>query len=220
MNVTKTLIGNQYPFFLNNSRLSEYYLYQVNTPGLSPAIIPYISMTKISEKTGSGFPWGNDSDIISVAMGSKKPVAPDSAVKFIEGMIKESSPVIEKNGRKFPLIELTGDLSMQKALILGLRQLVRKKLYKFTPGNYIDVLWTSKEFAVFKICGDEKEIWIEPQEVFRNTDVNFENPITIDWDRFDYPTEKFTNIQDFCRFIKRLEWSSFDRRQYRIDYRK
>lgn len=218
--LTKTLIGNQYPFFLNNQTLGEYYLYQINTPCLSPSIIPYISMTKISERTEGGFPWGNDSDIISAALGFRKPIAPDYAARFIENMMKDESLVVVKNGKNFPLIELTNDIIMQKALLLGLRQALRRRVYNFNPGSYIDILWTSKEFALFKIEGNQKEIWLSPVSVWRNTDVCLKNPLTIDWDRFDYPHEKFTNIQDFCKFIKKLEWFSFDKRPYKVDYQK
>ena len=46
-----TMIGRVYPFFLNNTNLQSYYLYQVNTPGISSNEVPLLSLTKISEKT-------------------------------------------------------------------------------------------------------------------------------------------------------------------------
>lgn len=218
-NLTGTMLGYQYPFFLNNSNLSDsYYLYQITTPGLNKDLIPYISLTKISEKTKSE-PYGKDCDILSVCLGTKKGM-PETGVKFLQDILKKEETVVTANGKKFPLIDMVRGNNLQKSLIIGLRDELRWKTYKFVPDRYVDLLWTSKDFIVLKICGDIKDsLWFEPVAAYRNTDVEMKNPITVDWSRINYPKEKFTGTSkasNINRTLKRLEWGSFDRRGFRI----
>lgn len=219
-NLFNSMIGNQYPFFLNNSALKDsYYLYQILSPSLSPNCIPYISLTKISEKTKSE-PYGNDSDIISICLGTKKNIE-KTAPEFIESLLKKEDPLVEGNNKKFPLVEMENGNNLQKSIIIGLRDALRWKSYKFTPGHFVDILWTSKDFLVFEIKGDKETIWLEPVAAYRNTDVNLETPLFVDWSRVDYPKDKFigvTKASDLNRIIKRIEWNSFDRRPFKKTY--
>jgi hypothetical protein len=218
LNLTGTMIGYQYPFFLNNSNLSEaYYLYQITTPGLNEDLVPYISMTKISEKTKSE-PYGKDSDILSMCLGSRKGITPESGKEFLEGILKKENTVVKENGDKFPLVTMIPGNNMQRSIIIGLRDSLRWKNYKFVPGRYVDLLCTSKDFVVLKICGDREALWFEPVAAYRVNDVNLEKPLNVDWNRINYPREKFTGTSkasDINRTLKRLEWGSFDRRNFR-----
>ena len=100
-NLTGTLIGYQYPFFLGNTKLSDsYYLYQITTPALSPNMVPYLSMTKISEKTKSD-PSGKGSDILSVCLGSRKNIQ-ETGVKFMQTVVKKEETSVVENGKEFP----------------------------------------------------------------------------------------------------------------------
>jgi hypothetical protein len=218
-NLTGTLIGYQYPFFLGNTKLSDsYYLYQITTPALSPNTVPYLSMTKISEKTKSD-PSGKGSDILSVCLGSRKNIQ-ETGVKFMQTVVKKEETSVVGNGKEFPWVEMTLGNNLQKTMIVCLRDALRWKAYKFTPGHYIDLLWTIKDFLVFKIVGDGKDsIWLEPVSAYRNTDVEMKNPIPVDWTRINFPKEHFTGFakaSDLNRTLKRLEWGCFDRRPFRI----
>ena len=218
-NLTGTMLGNQYPFFLNNGNLSDsYYLYQITTPGLNENLIPYISMGKISEKTKSE-PYGKGSDILSVCLGTKKGM-PGTGVELLQDILKKENTKVKNNGKEFPLIDMVEGNNMQKSMIIGLRDALRWKLYKFVPGRFVDLLWTSKDFIVLKICGDPKTgLWFEPVSAHRNTDVELKEPIRVDWGRINYPKEVFSGsskASDINRALKRLEWSSFDRRGFRI----
>lgn len=217
-NLIGTLIGHQYPFFLSNTKLSDsYYLYQVTTPTLSPDLVPYISLTKISEKTKTDAS-GKTSDILSVCMGNKKS-SQGTKAEFLKTLIRNEELVIVEEGKEFPWIEMMLGNNMQKSLIVCLRDSLRWKNYKFTPNHYVDLLWTSKDYLVFKIMGDGNSIWIEPVSAYRNTDVEMKNPISVDWSRINYPKEHFTGFakaSDLNRALKRLEWNSFDRRPFRL----
>ncbi len=219
-NLTGTLIGYQYPFFLGNTKLSDsYYLYQITTPALNEDLVPYLSMVKISEKTKSD-PSGKGSDVLSVCLGSKKNIQ-ETGVEYLRGIVtRKEETEVKGNGKEFPWVTMTLGNNLQRTIIVSLRDAIRWKTYKFTPGHYIDLLWTVKDFLVFKICGDGKDcIWIEPVAAYRNTDVELENPIPVDWTRINYPKEKFSGFakaSDLNRSIKRLEWSCFDRRPFRL----
>ncbi|MBP3732093.1 MAG: hypothetical protein J6I84_02485 [Bacilli bacterium] len=220
--LTGTLIGNQYPFFLGNIGLgSSYFLYQINTPGLSPKCIPYFSMTKLAEKT-KATEEGSDLDIISYCVGLGKKMSTKVAADFLkENILKKDGNVIEQNPSEkgFPLIELGWGNAAQKSLIQGLRDILRWRTYKFQPGNLIDVLWTAKDFIVLKICGDKDAYWFEPVAAYRNTDLEMKNPLKIlDWGRINYPRERFTGNSKASAInwtLRRVERSSFDRKPFR-----
>lgn len=213
--LVNNLLGYKYPFFLNNADLtSSHYLYEIYSPKLNEDYIPFISLKKISEKTKNE-PYGQDSDILSVCLGSKKDIE-ETGVKFLEGLFKREEYDVRENGKDFPLITMPKDSnSAQKSTIIGLRDALRWKSYKFAAGRYVDILITQKNFAVFEIKGDKESIWLEPVAAYNNTDLNLEKPINIDWSRVDYPKQKFTGTvkaSEMNRAIKRIEWDSFSKR--------
>lgn len=222
-NLTNSMIGNYYPFFLSNEnskKLSDsYYLYRIISPSLSPDCIPYLSLEKISEKTKNKQPYGNNIDVLSICLGNKKNLE-DRSAEMVYNIIKRNEkidPVVVKNGTsKFPLIEMVQTNSIQKSLIIGLRDALRWKMYKFLPGRCIDVLWTPNNFVIFQIKGDNDSIWIEPIGMYNNMDTNLTNPIDIDLSKLDYPKTKISGnnkSSDMNRMIKQMEWGSFNRKE-------
>ena len=217
MNLSGSMLGYTYPFFLNNSNLSTaYYQYDIYSPAISEDCIPYISLTKVNEKTKNN-PSGNDSDIISVCLGSKKNIE-EEATNYIADILKKEDVVIERNGTGFPWIEMKEGLNVQRSVIISLRDSLRWKNYRFAADHYIDVLWTPTEFVVFKICGNDKEIWLEPQAVYKNSDVKLQNSLDVDLSKIEYPKEKFSKesskISEINRMIKKMEWNSFERKNF------
>ena len=219
LNLTGTMIGYYFPFFLNNSRLSDsYYLYQITTPALNEDLIPYLSMVKISEKTKPDQPSGKGIDILSACLGNKKNM-PETGIDFLSNLLKKEDTKVVGNSKEFPWITMVPGNNLQKTMIIGLRDSLRWKNYKFFPDRYVDLLWTVKDYIVLKICGDQKgNLWFEHVGAYRNNDVNMENPIKVDWNRINYPREKFggpSKASDINRTLKRLEWNSFERRAFR-----
>lgn len=209
------MLGMGYPFFLNNAKLkNSYYYYEICSPSLSEDLVPYVSLKKIFEKTVSE-PRKHGSDILAMCLGSKKDItaAGTSLVKDI--LINRDAEVVE-NGKEFPLIEMTEGNELQKALILGLRDSLRWKLYRFQAGRQLDLLYTPSEYVVFDICGDENEIWFEPKAVYKLDDVDQINPLEVgDLTKLEYPKEHFERktgkISELNRMLKALEWKSFKR---------
>lgn len=216
--INNSMIGNYYPFFLSNFNLSDsYYLYRIFSPSLSPDLIPYLSLEKISEKTKTE-PHERGLDIISVCLGKK--ASGNKAKEFIAELVKKEGPTsVEENGTNFPLLEMLSSNILQKTLIINLRDALRWKIYKFTPDRYVDVLWTPSKFVVFKIKEDSQNkeaIYLEPVGVYNNMDVNLSNPLNIDLKNIDCPKDRFTGkskASDLNRLLKRLEWSSFERKE-------
>lgn len=217
-NIVNSMIGNVYPFYLSNQTLQDsYYLYRIYSPKLSPNCIPYFSLEKISEKTKNE-PYGHGSDVISVLTGKKK--IEGKSVKFlIENYLKKENPVIDKNGLEFPLIEMENGNNLQKSVIIGLRDSIRWKFYKFNEGRFVDVLWTPSQFILFTVKEDSTKdsIWLEPVGVYNNMDVNMENPIEVDLSKIDYTKTIFSGknkASDLNRVLKKMEWESFNRENF------
>lgn len=222
INLSGNMLGMTYPFFLNNGNLNvAHYLYQIVSPGLSPDGIPQITLDKISEKTKND-PSESTSDILTVCIGHK--ASDDEMVNYLEGIFKRSYPAVFAdvygNDGEFPLIDMEEGLGIQKNLIVGLRDSLRWKNYRFYGGRYIDVLWTPTEFIVFKICDDEKYLWLEPVSVHKNSDISLTNPLDVDFSKVEgLPVMRYTKeadkISKLNRFIKTLEWASFDRKSFK-----
>lgn len=218
--INNSMIGNCYPFFLSNFNLSDsYYLYRIYSPSLSPDLIPYLSLEKINEKTKNE-PHEKGADIISVCLGGKK-ASSSKARDFVFSLVKKENPTaVEENNNDFPLIEMIGSNVLQKTLIINLRDALRWRVYRFIPDRYIDVLWTPTKFLVFKIKGTKTEtgeeaLYLEPVAMYNNMDVNLSNPLNIDLSKLDTPKEIFSGkskASDLNRYLKKLEWGSFDRR--------
>lgn len=218
-NLVNSMIGEVYPFFLNNQSPSDsYYLYRIFSPKLSKDCIPYISLEKISEKTKNE-PYGHGSDILSICTGSKKNIESKGIEYLNEYILKKECPVIEKNGQEFPLIEMENGNGIQKSIIIGLRDSLRWKSYKFVSGRFVDILWTPKQFILFEIKEDKKNdsIWMEPVGVYNNIDANLTNPLNVDLSKIDYPKTCWsgkTKASELNRVIKKLEWESFGRNEF------
>jgi hypothetical protein len=78
----------------------------------------------------------------------------------------------------------------------------------------IDVLWTPNTFVVFKIEGNNNEMWLTPQAEYNLNDADLKNPKPVD--NIDFTQENFSRdkakISDFNNAIKLLEWKSFERK--------
>lgn len=218
------MIGNYYPFFLSNLKLNESYcLYEIFSPSLSPNLIPYFSLEKISEKTKYGPNEENSINIISQCLG-ETPISASREKEFVFDILKKEGPtIVKENDNGFPLIEMMNSNIIQKTLIINLRDSLRWRTYRFIPDRYVDILWTPTKFVVFKIKEDEKvndTIYLEPVGMYENTDVNLENPLKVDLTKIEAPKVKFTGkgkASDLNRLIKRLEWNSFDRKEIKIN---
>lgn len=179
MTVTSNnLIGKVYPFFLDNNKLSSYYLYQIVSPKLSSDLIPFFTITKISERTEKGEPYGSDDNIISVINQNKKMSANDNRA-FVEDLLKKDVPYVEPNEKNFPLIELESGINLQKSLIVSLRDLLRWNKYKFAEGKKIDVLVAPDKFLICNIRTNNDTIWLEPENLYSVMDPNMSNPLDL-----------------------------------------
>ena len=212
------MLGAGFPFFLNNGKLgNSYYFYQIYSPKLSEDLVPYISLTKVVEKTSSE-PWGNGNDILAMCLGSKKNLI-DAGKDLVESLLSTRDVFVESDNNNFPLIEINdanGNNDVQKLLITGLRDALRWKIYRFQPGRQIDILWTPEEFVVFNICGDDNTFYLEPDKAYKIDDVELRNPLDVDLSKLeDYPKDKFERkpwkFSEVNRIIKSLEWRSFKR---------
>jgi len=223
MKSSNNLLGRFYPFFLNNSDLKDsHYLYQVYSPGLVRDLIPGVSLTKVSEGTSEktkDLPTGSDLDIISVCIGDK--ATEDIALKYCTGMTRvkkddENKVIVVKGAKEhLPVIEISEDSNLpQKALVLGLRDALRWKNYRFAPGRFIDILWTPTEFVVFEICGDKTHTWLESRAAYKTIDTGLKNPLDIDITtiKINEKWERSKNIaSEINHATKVLEWNSFTR---------
>ena len=223
LNTVNSLLGNVYPFFLSNNNLTtdpSYYLYQVVTPGLSEDLIPYVSLHKVSEKTKTGSPkepFGHgDIDIINAALGGKGKGG-DKAIQYIKSFFYKNEPIIDhpEKPTDFPLIEMENGNSIQKTLIIRLREALRWNNYNLLPGHYVDVLWGKNIFMIFKLEGTKTEVWLSPVSLYSNLDPGQKNPLSIDLEKINYPKdhwkldEKSNKIPALTQAIKKLELASF-----------
>ena len=157
---TATMLGKEYTFFLSNDNsLNEfYYSYQLYSPGLSDSGMPLVSLTKITEKIGktkkwgekgettSSLPYGKGSDILQYLMGSGK--EKKQYQSFLKTVLRKEGVNIFSNGNDFPNIEMIfGEKnSLQKSVIIHLRDLNRWKNFRFMAGKQIDLLYSPTEF--------------------------------------------------------------------------
>lgn len=206
------MLGKMFPFFLGNYNLSDsYYLYQFCSPSLNDCLEPTISMTKVGEKTRKDIPCGHDIDILTVCKGS------ENEVDYLKNVLKKIETEVVENGQNFPKIDMVDDLTIQKTMLITLRDDLRWKNYRFFPGRKIDVLWTPFEYVVFNLAADKENMWLEPVAAYKNYDVEMTIPLAIDLNSLDYPKEKWvkssnTKASEINKMIKKLEWGAFDRR--------
>jgi hypothetical protein len=223
------MIGRYVPFFLTNgaNSIPQYYLYAIDSPGLSKNLYPYITLKKIGERTNPhSYPSSGGNDILRLFVpeeeaGSRKRMDWCVVLVLFE-LFKKFNVTIEKNGRNFPLIEYKGDTHIQKTLVTGLRSLLRFNNYKLSHGKVLDILWTADEYVVFDIKNYNKNvISLEPKAVYEITDVNRENPLNVDLSKFNYFEGRRIQLEDGWKItkelddeIKKLELYSFDRRRF------
>lgn len=216
------LIGRCIPFFLSNmNELSDqYYLYQVYSPKLNTNLEPYVSITKISEKTTRPEALiGKDTDILAACIGSRK-VNKENGVECLNDLLKRENPTINlpDNDTDFPYITLTGP-NLVKSMIVNLRHANRVKNYRLWSGRLVDVLYTPTEYMVLKVCEDKTNVWFEPVGLYKITDMNMQNPIDIEPKALHFDRTKWEKsigqnkvIAEMLYSIKLMDWSSFNRK--------
>ena len=209
-NLTNSLIGSYYPFFLSNPGYGnkQFLVYEIISPGLSPQYIPYITLKKLNEKTFSGMK-GKEIDLLTYCTKM-------DPIEFTTKILKKDSAVVTsgKNPTQdMPLVEMNSGNNIQKSLIVGIREQLRKDYYKLFPGKQVDILWGPGKYAIFNIAGDNDTLWLEPVGIFNTlTDMFMENPLN---QKLEKPKEVFTGkgkVIDLLRYIKRLEWESFGKK--------
>lgn len=223
-----TMIGNVYPFFLNNQDLkSSYYLYQVVSPSYLSDNTPLISFAKVCEKTTprdfsavekKGLSMYS-CDILATLIKSRKNIK-ETAIQYLtesilgrSGESNESCPTLYENGFDFPMFELDWNNSTTKAILIGLRDALRWSQYRFAIDTEIDLLLTPTKFGVFKIKGEGDVIWLDLQGVYNNSDVGLQDPLDVDLSTIDYPKGKFSGksrASEMNRTLRQFEWKSFD----------
>ena len=220
---SQNLLGRCYPFFLNNENLNEcHYLYQAYSPRLDDkSLTPLYSLTKVSERTVDHpeYPSGTDVDLLRICAGGR-PMPEKTAISYIEDILKrERNNTVYENGGKFPAIEYGDSINNIRTLISSIRDTLRWRNYNLLPGNVVDVLWTTREFLICKICEDDKVVWLEPRALYSNVDTNLDRPFT----KFDLSTinlefeplkKEDLKQSEISRQIKNIEWSSFSRRAF------
>lgn len=210
------MLGVGYPFFLNNSNLkSSYYYYEIYSPGLSDGLTPYLSLQKTNERIVSE-PHGHGSDILAMCLGTKKDIT-TAGTALVEDILSNRDTTVIEKGREFPWFEMTEGSDLQKALIIGLRDALRWKLYRFQSGRQLDLLYSQTEYVVFNIWGDDGDnyFWFEPVGVYKLNDVEQKNPLNVKLHNLEYPKGNFERkpgkISEINRMLKALEWKSFKR---------
>lgn len=227
-----TMIGRIYPFFLDCRNLSStWYLYQVVSPGISEDMCPMITLKKIGERVGpKNFQTKENSkrtnmfssDIISTILGKREMIektAPEFLRKqIIEGIdgsynpfLKKYPPEISMKEQEMPAWEIVpgSDNYLTKLVVIELRDKLRWNRYRFSPGNYIDLLISPTKFGVLEIMGTKESIWLEPRGIYLLDDPNLTNPLQ---GTFNYPQEKFegeSKASTLNRVLRKLEWKSF-----------
>ena len=231
MRTIDTMLGKNYPFFLENSVLSKspYYLYELYSPNLSENGIPTFSFRKLSEKVletnpKSGeylYPIGKESDILYYVANTKK--VKKTFSEYLSGVYRNTSASFtEKDKSEFPVIEMNLDdnfNTLQKQLIISLRDSLRWKSYKFIPGRQVDLLYSPTEFIVCEfVLNDSNTIKLVPKAVYKNNDVEMKHPLKVDLTKIILPRdnetgwnkEKFSEINISLKFY---EWDSFGRKE-------
>lgn len=226
-----TMLGREYPFFLSNDLLGEfYYSYQFYSPGVSDNFMPLVSLTKVNEKVDRYerwgvnekneplmLPWGKDDDILRYLSGSQK--QKKQMGSFFKTIIKRDGMETYSGSKgEFPAVEMVfGERnSLQKSIIIYLRDLLRWKSYRFQAGRKIDLLYSPTEFVVFEFKETaDHELYIEPVAAYKNYDVEMKRPLKVDFNSISYPKgvwskDKFSEMN---KSFKLFEWESFNKKE-------
>lgn len=220
-----TMIGRVYPFFLGNLKLQDsYYLYQLVSPGLSKGCAPLMTLNKISEKTGkndySATPTEmNHGDVLATLLKTRTGLE-KRALDYIYGNLMQRTDgqsygraKFYKNGTDFPKWELEATNAIPKVLVTGIRLNLRYARYKLNPGNKVDILLSPTKFGVFKIEGDKDSIWVVPEAVYANDDINMTTPLKVNLKTINYPNDTWSGknkVSEMNKAIYAWEWNSFD----------
>lgn len=224
------MIGRTYTFFLDNGNLPEsWYHYQIVSTGLSEDMYPLVTLKKIGERVqqrnfrvvdGSSHMFS--SDLISTILGKKN--NPEKAsMKFFQEQIlgglegshniflKKYPPEVVGDPEELPSWEILpgSENYLTKLAILELRDKLRWARYKFTPGNFVDILVSPTKFGVLEIKGTRDSIWVEPVGLYSNDDCNMQSPLN---GTFHYPQTKFegdTKASALNRALRKFEAKSF-----------
>lgn len=218
-NSVHSLLGNYYPFFLNNTSFKESYIYQLYSPKLNDRISPVVSLTKVSEKTVKGIPEGSDLDLIKICLG-KKDITEADAAEFIDNLVRkewEGGVDFDEGSGKLPYVEYTSTQVNQKLLVTALRDALRWKVYRFYPGKQVDILWTRNEFTLFEICEDETHYFLKHLGVlYKNTDSGLINPkeftLGEGFETARWEKNKPTKAIEMNKYFRSLDWASFSRK--------
>lgn len=216
---TNYYLGRKYPFFLgNNGNLSDrYYLYQVYSPGVDTDLTPFVSLTKVAEKSEfNTTSKGKDTDLLSTILYPKKAT---SFVDYLSEMMKREQGIFveQESTDDIPMLKVSDEnVYLEKAFIVGLRNNLRYSNYRLFPGRKVDILWGPDTFLVCTIRDDENEIWIEPENLYKNTDVLMKNPLPNNITTEDVGIRLSKSqpkvMASLLYIIKALEKQSFDRR--------
>lgn len=218
------MLGRYYPFFLSNTNLGDaHYLYQLYSPKVDEkTLTPYVSLTKVSERTydKQTQPEGSDLDLIRVCTG-KKQITPGDAAEYIDIAVKHAWGKMhyDEGTDNFPYVEMNENNQFnQRTLVVTLKDCLRWKNYRFYPGRLVDVLWTKDEFTLFEICEDDTTLFLKPLNVlYKNTDTGMSNPKEYNFADNGFVSEhidktKPTKASDLNKYIRSLEWGSFIKR--------
>lgn len=232
MRTIDTMMGKCYPFFLENSVLSNspYYLYELYSPCLSDKGVPTFSMRKLSEKvldvhpkTGEYlYPIGKESDLLYYVANTKK--VKKTFLEYMKGVYRNPEVFVSEYCGKsgFPITELNlsdNFNTLQRQLVISLRDSLRWKSYKFAPGRQVDLLYSPTEFVVCEfVLSDSDTIKLVPKAVYKNSDVEMKYPLKVDLTKIILPRdnetgwnkEKFSEINISLKFY---EWDSFGRKE-------
>ena len=210
------MIGKRYTFYLSNIDLrNSYYVYQITSPRLNrKTLVPYLSLSQVVEKTGRKDERPrHDGDILMTYLGERKQDFATKCKELVSRFLEKDNAVVLENGVDFPLIEMKPEsTNIQEALIVNIRSLFRKKNYRLTPGNYVDVLYSPDTFVLYKVAGKgeagpEREYWLEAVGLFKTDDAEMKNPLSMEGKTFS--TSRWSNLGEMARAIKVMEWIAF-----------
>lgn len=219
------LLGKKFTFYLSNSKqakmANEYLTYEIFSPGISTRkngeeiYYPLLSLTKVDE--GSNNLYGDPKlslNLIQACYRSKKDVDLKEQFELVQNILKrEKIDTFIFEGKEFPDLEMINGNHLQKALIAGIRDTIRKKYYRYHSGNLIDILVSPEHFILTEVTGDlkEKTLKLVPVNAYRLDDPRMQNPCSEVFNNTKLPkwvtdySGRNVNFWDINSAIKRFE---------------
>lgn len=211
--VTNNFLGRCYTFYLSNYDLpnDQFYHYQLYSPGTTENLEPLFSLKKLGERTKTGQGLDQGRDLLAVVVGGKENID-QKGLDWLKGAVRNDNLQIISDGTNFPKIQLSNDRVAQRNIICSIRDYIRWRNYRFFVGRKVDILWTNDEFVVFEFKGDDKNVWLEPVAVYKNTDYLMKEPLPVDLKIINCEHLKWekNKITDINQAIRRIEWNSFE----------